>query len=209
MMDALVVVAHDDDALLWMGGTLLRLNDWHWHVICMCNDNNSKRKNYFKRTCHELKARGDTLDFRDYQAANSATQRNSISDMKQALMGITEGNEYDYVFTHSRDENGEYGHHANHEEVCTAITQLVSGGKLVHFSYSPIYELAGIGTLARRDADYYMQLRYRDLIQKAKLISSHLEPIVANLERDLGAPCPNPEAFEGDELKLPPPFIGR
>jgi LmbE family N-acetylglucosaminyl deacetylase len=215
-MKALVVVAHDDDAVLWMGGIIHRLSDWNWHVISMCNQGNDMRRHYFARTCRELGVRADALDFLDYQDSNTAAKKNSIADMKQSLLQVVGAKKYDSVFTHSRDPNGEYGNHANHYEVCKVVRSLVAEVQLVKtinrlafFCYYPVYRLPGLGTVARQDAQYYYQLSYGDLACKVELIRSHVEAIVNNLEQDLGAPCPNPEAFEGDGLILPAPFIGR
>lgn len=215
-MNALVIVAHDDDVVLWMGGTIRHLMDWNWHIISMCNQGNDVRKRYFEVACKRLNARANAFDFLDYQDSNQACRRNSIADMKKNLLQVVETAKYDYVFTHSRDPNGEYGYHANHYEVCKTVRSLVSedqlvesGSKLAYFCYSPIYGLSGLGTVARRDAHYYLQLNYGDLAFKVELIQSHVLDIVNNLECALGAPCPNPEAFEGDKLNLPFPFIGR
>lgn len=215
-MNTLVVVAHDDDAVLWIGGTIHHLKDWNWHVISMCNQGNNVRKRYFEETCNKLGARANALDFLDYPDSNTAPRRNSVADMKESLLGVVGATVYDYVFTHSRDPNGEYGHHPNHHEVCEVVGLLVSEGQLVenrsrlaYFCYYPIYGLSGLGTVARQDAHYYYQLTYNDLAFKVELIRSHITAIVNNLEHGLGAPCPNPEAFEGGGLSLPSPFIGR
>ena len=215
-MKALVVVAHDDDAVLWMGGTIHHLSGWDWHIISMCNEGNAERKRNFEKTCSRLGAIANAFDFLDYQDGNRVAKKNSIADMKQSLLQAVGSTEYDYVFTHSRDSNGEYGRHANHHEVCDTIRSLVSEDQLVenrsrlaHFCYLPIYRLSGLGTVAKQDARYYFQLTYSDLAFKVELIQSYPTATVNNLEDDLGAPCPNPEAFEGDVLNLPSPFIGR
>jgi LmbE family N-acetylglucosaminyl deacetylase len=210
-LDALVVVAHDDDALLWMGGTIHHLSRWNWHIISMCNQGDTTRRCWFKKTCDKLGARADALDFLDYQDSNTRGG-NSTEDMKRELLRIVGDKLYDYVFTH--DPTGEYGAHANHDEVRKAVTNLVSeghlvenGSRLAHFCYSPIYEMARLATVASTDASYYFQLTYSDLAFKVELIQSHAPDIVSNLERGLGAPCPNPEAFAGDRLNLPDQFI--
>ena len=215
-MKALVVVAHHDDAVLWMGGAIHHLKTWDWHIISICNQGSSERKRNFEDTCCKLAARADAFDFLDYQDGNQVDTTNSITDMTQTLMHAVESTQYDYVFTHSLDPNGEYGRHANHHEVCSTVRSLASENRLVpsisrlaHFCYFPIYRLSGLGTAAKQDADYYFQLSYSDLVFKAQLIRSFALDIVNNLEHDLGAPCPNPEAFTGDQLILPAPFIGR
>jgi hypothetical protein len=47
-------------------------------------------------------------------------------------------------------------------------------------------------------------LRYSELLLKADWCNKVPDPY--DLE-GLGFPCPNPEAFEGDDLKLPKPFV--
>ncbi|MCJ7603603.1 MAG: PIG-L family deacetylase [Desulfobulbaceae bacterium] len=216
-MKAIAIVAHDDDVVLWLGGTIHLLKDWEWHIISMCNDHNSERKNYFYGVADKLGvATINTFDFFDYQDRKTSHRTNSIPDMKEKLSSLLKDNRYDYVFTHSRDKNGEYGHHANHQEVCEAVQSLASENlivenpnRLAFFCYSPLYDLPGLPTVARKDAKAYMQLPYSDLAFKIGLIQSHNPGVVNNLQNDLGSPCPNPEAFEGDDLCLPTPFINR
>lgn len=215
-MNGLVVIAHDDDVVLWMGGAVHNLKDWNWHLVSMCNQGNLQRKRYFEQTSSKLGARYNTLDFLVYQDMNSVPEPNSIDQMKESLWQLVGCNTYDYVFTHSRDPNGEYGRHDNHHEVRKVVQSLISDDKLMvrrdrlaHFCYSPIYRLSGLATVAEHDADFFFQLSYEDLAFKVELIRSHLTAIVNNLEQDLGSPCPNPEAFDGEGLSLPSPFIGR
>lgn len=215
-MKALVVVAHDDDVVLWMGGVVHHLHDWNWHLVSMCNQGNIERRGYFEETSRRLNARSSALDFGDYQEISKASSPNSVSRMKQDLLKIVEDQTYDFLFTHSRDPNGEYSPHHNHYEVCCVVRSLVSEGRLIdqanrlaYFCYSPIYPVKVLATVARQDAKYYYQLSYEDLSIKVELIRSHLKPIIDNLEQCLGAPCPNPEAFEGDNLILPLPFRER
>ena len=215
-MKAIVIVAHDDDVVLWMGGTIHLLKDWEWHIISMCNAYNKDRKNYFHETADKLGVNATNFDFHDYQNKETGSHSNSIPDMQQELSSLLEDRRYDYVFTHSRDQHGEYGYHANHQEVCEVVQSLVSENRIVEdfskiafFCYSPLYGLPGLPTVARKDAKYYMQLPYSSLAFKISLIQSHKTDIVNNLQNDLGSPCPNPEAFEGDNLFLPVPFIRR
>ena len=209
-MKALVIIAHDDDVVLWMGGTIRHLSEWHWHIVSMCNDFNKVRKNYFFDISERLGAKASAFDFRNYQNE----KWNLIQGMKDSLKSVIGETHYDYVFTHSRDPNGEYGFHANHFEVCEVVRSLVNEGFLVgdesnlaYFCYSPIYGLPGLPTVAGLKANFYVRLSYSELAFKVKLIRLHQIEIVNNLENDLGAPCPNPEAFEGDNLNLPATFI--
>ena len=215
-MKAAVIVAHDDDVVLWMGGTIHLLKDWEWHIISMCNAHNRERRDYFHKTANRLGVTANVFNFFDYQDKDSSSRLNCIPDMKQQLSSLLENKRYDFVFTHSRDENGEYGPHANHQEVCEVVQSLASENhivenfsKIAFFCYSPLYNLSGLPTVARQDAKFYVQLPYSSLAFKIGLIQVHKPEIVKNLQSDLGSPCPNPEAFEGDNLCLPAPFIGR
>ncbi len=215
-MKVAVIVAHDDDVVLWMGGTIHLLEDWEWHIISMCNAHNEERKDYFHNTANRLGVTANVFAFLDYQNKESSSRLNCILDMKQQLSSLLKNERYDFVFTHSRDENGEYGFHANHQEVCEVVKSLVSEkqivedfSKIAFFCYSPLYELPGLSTVARQDAKFYMQLPYSSLAFKIGLIQLHKPEIVKNLQDDLGSPCPNPEAFEGDNLRLPAPFTER
>ena len=214
-MDGLVVVAHHDDAVLWMGGTIRHLRDWNWYIIALCLDMPHKVEG-FSRSCKELRARSDYSTFSDYQDREERSETGAVDQMKMSLRRLVRGQEYDYVFTHSRSEHGEYSYHPNHADVCEAVRSIASEtelikdtGALVHFCYYPIYNLEKIGTVARYDADYYYQLTYDELAFKTDLIRSFDKDTVMNLERKLGAPCPNPEAFEGGELSLVEPFRRR
>lgn len=212
-MQALVVVAHDDDAVLWMGGVIHCLRDWKWQIISMCNQGNEIRKSAFHEASRCLGATSHAFDFYDYQNARHV---NSIDDMKATLLQVTRGNKYDYVFTHSYRAHGEYSFHANHAEVCCVVKALVNENQLLtatnhlaHFCYCPIYGAPGLATVATKDADYYFQLNYDDLAFKVDLIRLFPQDVVDNLKKQLGSPCPNPEAFEGPGLMLPTPFVKR
>ena len=137
---------------------------------------------------------------------------NDQNDMKRALLDWTQKDRFDYVFTHSRRRDnggyqGEYGNHANHREVQEMVTSLVKEGDLAkhsnrvaYFAYKPMYEVGGSATVAVTAAKYYVQLTYEELLHKCEWCGK--VPDLGNLE-NIGFPCPNPEAFEGDALEMP------
>lgn len=213
MVNVLAVVAHHDDPILWVGGTILRTMSedwgWTWTIIGMCIPENDKL-DYFTRCCNALGATQITIDFGDYQEGHQF-RSNSQEEMRRRLIDEVTDKKFDIIFTHSRDQNGEYGYHANHDEVQTTVTSLAREGfpgrvkRIVYFSYSPIY--CGLATTARQDAIYYHQLNYEELCFKVEWCLQ--TPDVGSSLRNIGFPCPNPEAFEGDDIQFTNPFIRR
>ncbi len=211
-MNALAVVAHHDDVVLWMGGTVQRLRSlgWNWHIVCFCTRNLPDRREYFLRLCEALGVKQTVFEFRDYQG-EATFAYNDCEQMKAELLKAVPNEKFDWVFTHSRDKASEYGRHANHLEVAEVVTTLVESGRLVtdksrlaHFCYAPIY--GNLATVAKLDAARYLQLTYEELSFKCDWCKRVPDP--GNLS-GIGYPFPDPEAFRGVDLALPtPPFVG-
>jgi hypothetical protein len=134
--------------------------------------------------------------------------------MVTELANAVGGAKSDWVFTHSRDQFGEYGGHANHSEIVQVVTAVVRRGTLTtdmsrvaFFCYHPIYGCDGRATVARLDATHDLQLTYEELLFKCQWAMR--APDAGTSLKNLGYPCPNPESFEGDGLQLPRPFIPR
>jgi len=202
---ALVVVAHCDDVVLWMGGAIHYLRDWEWHMFSMCNGNINQKIQSFNKSCQKLGARKyQALNFSDYQMGGAFSQNNK-EKMKLDLMKLAD-EAYDYVFSHSLQEWNEYGHHDNHQEVGIIASEIakMKSWQFVQFCYKPLYGL-GTATVADNEADYYFQLNYEMLKSKLELIECFPQEMKSLVS--LCYPCPNPEAFKGNSL--PPPFIKR
>ncbi len=217
MPNALAVVAHHDDHILWMGGAIQRTRQlgWQWTLIAMCVPPDD-RDPYFARCSEALGFPGQALRFRDY-LSGPAFAVNSRSQMEQELRQSISGGQFDFVFTHSRYAHGEYStSHANHNEVREIVASMVGSGELgrgreslAYFAYDIIYGGGGLATVAKKDQPYaaksFLQMTYPELIFKSHW--SQEAPDVSTNLRSLGFPCPNPEGFEGDGLILPEPFI--
>lgn len=208
MPSALAVVAHHDDHVLWIGGTLQRLKAAGWDVTCvaLCVPS-PERQAYYCAYCKALGVSGHYATFIDDQGA----ALNDKLAMKASLLGLTAGKRYDLVFTHSRRPHREYGHHANHAEVEAVVTELAQLGELTpnpiaYFSYQAMYGLAGLATVAETDASVYLQLTYPELLAKCDWVKR--APDVESNLVGLAYPCPNPEAFDCDS-PLPRPFVSR
>jgi hypothetical protein len=213
-VNALAVTAHHDDAFLWLGGTILRTTQvgWGWTVIALCVPDGSKRE-YFSSWCDSVGAHSVVNQFLDYQPP-PAFRENQKSDIQRTIEIAVGDKRFDWVFTHSRDPGGEYGGHANHDEVQLCTTDLVKQGRLcegmhrlAYFCYFPIFGRNGRATAARPDADFHLQLNYDQLSRKCAWCTAAPDSLTSL--KNIGYPCPNPEAFSGEQLQLPEPFIPR
>jgi LmbE family N-acetylglucosaminyl deacetylase len=212
MTEALCVVAHHDDAIIWMGGAIQRMrgHGWKWTIAAMCVPDQNRRR-YYEECCQALDSKTLSMSFADYQGGQ-VFERNSQERMSLDLKNGLGGKRFDWVFTHSRHHSSEYGFHANHIEVATVVAELVQNGqlgngtsRLAHFSYAPIYGGDGRATVARPGSSYYLQLTYGELLTKCEWCSR--APDADTNLYNIGFPCPNPEAFEVDGGQLPRPFI--
>lgn len=214
MPSAVAIVAHHDDHVLWMGGSIQRLaaTGWQITVVAMCVPD-PQRRDYFHRTCSALGVTPVAMEFADYMG-DSEFAVNNRDEMRARLSAAVEGSAFDLVFTHSRGPHGEYcARHANHVEARVLAAELVEGGeigrgsrRLAYFSYDVIYG-GGTATCARLESPYVLQLSYPELLRKCDLCSQ--APDADSSLRNLGFPCPNPEGFEGDGLELSAPFVPR
>jgi hypothetical protein len=209
MTNALAVVAHHDDHLLWMGVTIERTKRWGWNwTVLALGVRDPAKAAYFDDCCKE-----QGVTFRRLALVGDDQGAPLFRDCPQerletAICETLEGVSFDWVFTHSREPGGEYGGHSAHMEVQRSVTSLVQRNRLgkgvkrlAYFSYG--YVGGATAAMARIDKDsaaktHYCQLTYQELCWKAGWclrIPDSLEGI--------GCPCPNPEAFEGDGLELP------
>lgn len=202
MTHAIAITAHHDDAVLWCGGTILRMTalGWNWTVVALCVPDSQKQR-YFDEYCQAAKVVGSRFAFADYQGGGTFRENTKASFIKE-IKAILDAKTFEFVFTHSCDPGGEYGGHANHDEVLQATLELVPKEQLICFAYNPEFGYNDRATTARRDADYHVQLNYDELIHKANWCRS--APDAQTSLQAIGFPCPNPEGFRTARHLLPP-----
>jgi LmbE family N-acetylglucosaminyl deacetylase len=122
---AAVVVAHPDDEILWVGGTLLMNSNCHWTVVTLCRRSDPDRAPKFFKVLKYLGAAGTMGDLDDGPEQNPLVP----SKVRETVLDLLAGNRsYDVLFTHS--PYGEYTRHRRHEEVGWALCDLWTAGDL-------------------------------------------------------------------------------
>lgn len=123
-MNAVMVVAHPDDEIIWAGGVLLRHPDWDWTVLSLCRADDPDRRPKFERVCRRLGVRGLISDLDDGDPLGEIDPERDIAGRVIESLGSAE---WDWCLTHGR--NGEYGH-LRHRQVHQAVAALVGRGDL-------------------------------------------------------------------------------
>jgi LmbE family N-acetylglucosaminyl deacetylase len=206
---ALVVGAHDDDAVAWMGGTIRQLSEWQWTVISLCRWIGRQEPNhgYFKRTCELLgvttRIAGDFVD-------DQSSRHNDVQSMKNFITKEVQNTIFDYVFTHSRAPGGEYGGHANHDDTREAVVSLVQEGRLAANTLNIVY-FAYKNCHPDPAAPFRIELTEREVQFKKQALAS---PVIRKDMEALGLcdsksneiRCDRWETFDTDSPTMPLPF---
>ena len=173
MKEMLVLIAHPDDELIWMGGTILENPQWDWTIVSLCRRDDQDRMPKFKKICrYYYRAKSIISDLDD-----EVLQPLEIEEVKQKIKDNLPKRKYNFVFTHGK--NGEYGH-MRHNEIHQAVKELVAEGeiqcdKVYYFSYVPGEEKASHDSnlsipVANKKADWIVEVSDQTFAKKQKLI---------------------------------------
>ena len=105
-MRSLVIVAHADDELLFMGGTLHKYKANGWKLVCVTKDIEHGRDPQFRRLCKILGADGEILDFEMGWRPHVPVW--DMTTLRERIEEIYHEEEWGHVYTHN--SKGEYGH---------------------------------------------------------------------------------------------------
>lgn len=214
-MNALVIVAHPDDEVIWMGGYIQRHKDLQWFAISVCYGDDTGRSVAFAQSCRKLGIYNHHV-FSYPDDHNQIDDSSLKTDLKNVIDGwVTSYGTFSTVFTHNK-ENGEYGHEV-HKKVGGVVSENVGGifsnkPSLYRFNYNSDFpdnkqavEMSDyeryennrmeVAPTAASDSTRFLFLRHDELNNKLEILSTVYATQRGDF-RNLSWPCPNPEGFK-------------
>ncbi len=113
-----IIVAHPDDEILWVGGTILTNPSWKCFIVSLCRKYDTDRAAKFYKVLNILNANG-VMGNLDDEPEQIPLENQRV---EQAIMDLLPQNHFDLMITHN--PFGEYTRHLRHEEISKAVIHL-------------------------------------------------------------------------------------
>jgi LmbE family N-acetylglucosaminyl deacetylase len=127
--NALVVVAHPDDEVLWAGGTILNHPSFKWFIVCLTRRDDKDRAPRFYQALKALNATG-VIGSLDDGPEQKPLKKEEVA---KAIIDFLPSDSFDIVISHS--PLGEYTSHLRHEEIGNCMIQLWCSGRVKALEY--------------------------------------------------------------------------
>lgn len=191
---AIAIVAHPDDEMIFMGGTIMKNPQVDWTVFSLCRASDKDREPKFWRVCKRNKVKGIITDLED---EGKMSVEKSIPVIEKLLKENLHNKKFDYIFTHGA--NGDYGH-KRHIGVHRAVKKLIAAKFLKPESVFYFnYKKTGRKKIEAKSGSN-CQLKFsKDELQTKKEIVGYMYGYAMD-GIDVGF-CTNPEAFIKVDIK--------
>lgn len=113
-----IIVAHPDDEILWVGGTILNNASWKCFVVCLCRGDDTDRNPKFYKALKILNAEGTMGNLDDGPEQMPLDEK----ILESTILKLLPPQHFDLVITHH--PKGEYTRHLRHEETGKAVLSL-------------------------------------------------------------------------------------
>ena len=164
-MKCLVVVAHPDDEMIWMGGLILRHPRWKWQVISLCRADDPDRVPRFNLAAKQTGVSAYISDLDD--SPMLAPLSPDLREIKQRVSALAEP-QYDLIFTHG--QNGEYARHERHSQVHQAMRDIVDAGDIQGDLLCFAYDDDECSPRPAADADILFELLEEEYARKRGIV---------------------------------------
>lgn len=186
-----MVVAHPDDEIIWMGGTIRNSKNISWTIFSLCRESDGDREPKFRRVCAYNEASGIITDLDD---EGKLSLKETIPVIKKIIIDKIGQQEFDYLFTHGA--NGDYGH-PRHIGVNKAVKELLEEQKLrvknvFYFNYKKNKKGDRPLMIMKENSEFQLKLNKKDYHEKCRVVAEMYGYSFDGIDVNLS---PNPEAF--------------